>query len=130
MIYIPNRVLICSSATFLISSYYGYTIQNSLYKLDLISSLFSIIYWSDSDNKYKRLLDITTANITGIAFFTYGYYTIKGSMRHIAWFNLFGILSNFTLSCIKYKQGYSKWYYYHFMFHMFTLLNKFIVYNS
>lgn len=130
MIYIPNRVLICSSATFLISSYYGYTIQNPLYQLDLINSLFSIAYWSDSENKYKRLFDIATANIAGIAFFTYGYYRIKGNMRYIAWFNLLGIISNFTLSCITHKNNYSKWYYYHFMFHMFTLLNKFVVYNS
>lgn len=129
MIYVPNRVLICSSATFLVSSYYGYVIQNPLYKLDLMSSIFSIVYWCDSENKYKRFLDIASANITGISFFVYGNYAIKGNMRYIAWFNLLGILSNFSLSCIYHKMKYDKWYYYHLIFNVFTLFNKFIVYN-
>ena len=129
MVHFPNRVLICSSSTFLVSSYYGYVIQNPLYQLDLINSLCSIIYWYDSENEYKKVLDITLANITGVSFFIYGNNAIQGNMRYVAWFNLFAIISNFSLSCIYYKQKYDKWYYYHFLFHMFTLLNKFIVYN-
>jgi len=124
-----NKLLICSSATFLASSYYGYCIQNSLYKIDLISAICSIIYWYDSENKYKRMMDISFANIAGGSFFIYGFYNIKDNMKYLAWCNLVGILSNFSLSCMYHKMKYDKWFYFHFMFHMFILCNKFIIYN-
>jgi len=127
--HISSKVLLFSSSTFLISSYYGYHIQNSLYKIDLMSTIFSILYWYDSENKYKRMVDVAFANIAGVSFFVYGVYNMNDNMKYVAWCNLVGILSNFSLSCIYYKMKYDKWFYFHFLFHMFTLCNKLIIYN-
>ena len=130
MIRNPNYLLCISSAAFFVTSYYGYLQQSKLFVLDLASATFSLIYWCDPNNKNKRNMDIVAANIMGIYFFIYGNIFIEGNMRYLAWFNLAGILSCFTISCIYHSYNYRGWKWFHFAFHAFTFINKIIYYAN
>lgn len=130
MIYNPNKLLTISSTLFLINSLYGFKINNKLYRIDIISSFASIIYWLDPTNIYKRNLDILLANLCFTKFFIYGVINRKNcNCEPFIWCNLLNIFYNFTISCILYKYKLKKWYYFHFIFHLSSTAQKFIVYH-
>ena len=130
MIYKPNILLCCSSGAFLLTSLYGYKKQQYMYQFDLLSACCSLMYWADPTNTYKRIADITTANIASTVFFIHMYKNTKGKIRYCMWFNVGGIITFFTLSCITSRIKYDKWKYFHFVFHMFAITNKYIAYNT
>lgn len=131
MIYNPNKLLTISSTLLLINSLYGFKINNNkLYRIDSISSFASIIYWLDPTNIYKRNIDILLANYCFTKFFIYGLTNIeKSKCEGFLWCNLVNILYNFTISCILFKYKFRKWYYFHFIFHLSSIAQKFIVYH-
>jgi hypothetical protein len=130
MIYKPNVLLCCSSAGFILTSLYGYKKSHYMFQIDLLSASFSLVYWADPTNRYKRIMDICTANIACTMFFIHMYKNTTGKMRYFMWFGISGVVTCFTLSCITSRIQYDKWKYYHFMFHMFAIANKYIAYNS
>ena len=130
MIYKPNVLLCFSSASFILTSWYGYKKQQYMYQFDFVSALCSLLYWCDPNNTYKRIVDVGTANIASIVFFTHMYKNTNGKMRYLMWFNVGGVVTCFTLSCVTSRIKYNNWHHFHFLFHMFVIGTKMLAYNT
>ena len=91
MIYKPNILLCCSSASFILTSLYGYKKQKYMYPFEK---------------------------------------NTNGKMRYLMWFNVGGVVTCFTLSCITSRIKYKDWHHFHFLFHMFVIGTKMLAYNT
>ena len=129
MFYNPNLVLILSSSSFFCSSFYGYLRRNELYRMDLLNAVTSTSYWIDPDDIFKHKINIFVWSFTGMSFFIHAYKTLPPYWRMMVYFNLGGMLSTFSLSVMMRMLNLKRWYYFHYMFHMFVVANKMIIYN-
>jgi len=130
MIYKPNIILTCTSSLLILNSLYGYKLnKNNLYIIDSLSSVASLTYWLDPQNREKRIIDVLLANINFLNFFIYGINNQKKEIMPFLWFNLLNVLFNFSLSCLFYKYKYKKWYYFHFLFHVSGIIEKCLVFQ-
>jgi len=129
MIYNPNILLTLSSSTFLFSSLYGLFKNNDLYRIDTVSALSCLVYWIDPENTNKKAVNAIIFNFVGLRFLLQGYIFLTPRWKQLMYFSTGGIGSSLLMSCISYKLKYSKWHYFHFLFHIFVTANKIIVYN-
>lgn len=126
--------LVITSATFLYPAYYAIVKNksNTLARLSTINSILSIIFWLDPNNKYKYIVDIIVANVSGITYFIYGVKYIppdNKAVRIIGYINGGLMILLFNGSCISYNNNATgnMWVIYDTCFHLCTLVGKLLV---
>tara|TARA_B100000035_G_scaffold81725_3_gene68533 strand:- start:2797 stop:3189 length:393 start_codon:yes stop_codon:yes gene_type:complete len=129
MFYNPNLLLILSSSSYFCSSFYGYLRRNELYRMDLVNALATTSYWIDPDDIFKHKMNIFVWSFTSMGFFVHGYKTLPPYWRTIVYLNLGGMLSFLNMSYVLRTLNFKRWYYFHFIFHMFMFANKMIIYS-
>ena len=123
--YKKYNILILSSSSFLLPSYYAYI--NKFYGLSIISLLVSIIstgHWYRTSNLTLRIIDLIMAKIGFGIYFTVLLLYTKVYVFDIFLLNImfvFYFLSNYRITNKK-----EDWVYYHMIFHIFVTIDQII----
>lgn len=123
--YNKYNLLVFTSSTFLLPSYYAYI--NKFYILSLLSFIISIIssgHWYNVNNFSLRIMDLIIAKVCFVTYLTVLiFYTNFGfiDILLLKTMILFYYISNNRLSNKK-----EDWVYYHVLFHTFATIDQIV----
>jgi hypothetical protein len=125
----PNYYLTISSTFFIAPTIYGiYKGHMVLSLISFVSTAASVNYWLNPSNEYSRTLDLITSKSCGVIYFLYGYNSVESfQMRMAGYANLCLLVASYNASCVLYNKYTNGWIPFHFAFHIFTTIGKFIV---
>jgi len=122
-----NYYLVGSSTLFMLPAAYGfYRGHRFLPAVSLITTAVSIRYCLDPSSVSKREMDLVVSKLSGLIYFTYGYFYVEPlSVRLLGYANTGCIMTSYQLSCFLYPNPL--WIPIHMAFHCFTCLGKMLV---
>jgi hypothetical protein len=115
-------LLINSSLSFLLSSFYAY--YNKLYFISVvifITSVISSLYWSNTENKLYYICDIVCSRLLFTFMFINGmlHYDFSNYSELLFSLLILSLLVNsFIGSHYLFNNNNDYWVYYHFLFHI------------
>lgn len=127
-----TKWLCISSLFFTFPSYYAYINNLYLHSLLLLTAtLISVNFWRKATYSWRRNIDLMFAKLAFAIFFTEGVYHINSVNYLISgYISLFALAYCFHLSVSLQKINNNNWYKYHFLFHIFSTYEQFIVIDS
>lgn len=117
-----SKYIVGTSLLFQIPSYYAYLNHQYYISMSLfITSLLSINFWRDCKYSWRRTMDIWWARIVGGFYFCYSIYYIP----KITIVNTIIMLWFYYQANKKYDiDPFGKWYIYHMIFHIISVINQ------
>ena len=116
-----NKLLFCSSFLFLLPTFFAYQSNHYIHSFVVgIATILSCKYWSNPNDKFWHLADIFASRIAGTWWAIYAMlYNTKDNIIHL--YFLFASICCYLTSKQLHKANYHKWYYFHFLFHIFII---------
>jgi hypothetical protein len=121
-----SYLLIISSCFFIIPALIAFT--KKIFFLSILSTITTIVsvnYWRNAIVGFRRNMDLITAKVSFIIYFTVGIFCIKDiKLYTIGIPGVFAIGFFYYMSNKYWKLNSKLWIYFHMLFHLFVALEQ------